>query len=302
MSLFIAMKRAGPLVTLQDAGRFGYLRHGISASGPMDRAGFARAGTLAGGAGDCGIEFTRAGLSLEVDGGTVVAGLDGGDFRVTLNGRAKAWPARLRLKAGDVVDITPGNDGNYGYLRFNREIDVPPVLGSRATNAVANLGGFGGRSLRAGDKLSLRPLRVGTGMAGIPEAEEDAGPIRFLWGLHADLFDETQRQQFIGSPFVVSRRLDRMGTRLEDRSGVFAGTPILSLVSDAVVPGDIQILGDGTPIVLMRDHQPTGGYPRIGTVIDSDLDRLAQMRPGSQVRFQPVTLAGAHALFREARA
>jgi allophanate hydrolase subunit 2 len=81
-----------------------------------------------------------------------------------------------------------------------------------------------------------------------------------------------------------------MGVRLRDPGGVFAGQRRLSLVSDAIVPGDIQILGDGVPIVLMRDHQPTGGYPRIATVVSADLDRFAQMRPGAPVRFRPVTL------------
>src|SRR5690606_39536296 len=71
---------------------------------------------------------------------------------------------------------------------------------------------------------------------------------------------------------------------------------VLSLVSDAIVPGDVQILGDGTPIVLMRDHQPTGGYPRIATLVSADLDRFAQLRPGTPVRFEPVTLARAHAI------
>ena len=94
----------------------------------------------------------------------------------------------------------------------------------------------------------------------------------------------------------VSTKLDRMGVRLEDPSGIFAASRALSLVSDAIVPGDIQILGDGTPIILMRDHQPTGGYPRIATVITADLDRLAQMRPGSELRFLPVTVAHAHTL------
>lgn len=298
MSATVRVKRAGPLVTLQDAGRFGYLRHGISASGPMDRGGFARAAVLLGRSGATGIEFTAAGLCLDVESGNVLAGLDGGHFRLTLNGRPKAWPARLGLKPGDVVDITSGEGGNYGYLRFDQEIDVPPVLGSRSTNAVAGLGGFAGRALRAGDRLDLMPPPAGGEPAEAVASEQYEGPIRFIWGLHADLFDETLRQKFAGSPFTVSPRLDRMGARLEDRSGVFTGVPILSLVSDAVVPGDIQILGDGTPIVLMRDHQPTGGYPRIGTVINADLDRLAQMRPGREVRFQPVTVAKAQALIR----
>ncbi len=87
-----------------------------------------------------------------------------------------------------------------------------------------------------------------------------------------------------------------MGVRLEDTTSVFDEARVLGLVSDAVVPGDIQILGDGTPIVLMRDNQPTGGYPRIGTIIDIDLDRFAQVRPGRTVTFAPVTVEHAHRL------
>ena len=124
----------------------------------------------------------------------------------------------------------------------------------------------------------------------------EEGPIRVVWGLHADLFGSTLRQRFIGSTFHISSRLDRMGVRLEDRQRVFVEERVLSLVSDAIVAGDVQILGDGTPIVLMRDHQPTGGYPRIATVISADLDRFAQLRPGAEVRFEPVTVAHAQAL------
>jgi allophanate hydrolase subunit 2 len=129
-------------------------------------------------------------------------------------------------------------------------------------------------------------------------AEAIERPIRVVWGLHAEVFDSATRQRFVSEPFVVSTQLDRMGVRLADRGGVFGGSRILSLVSDAVVPGDVQILGDGTPIVLMRDHQPTGGYPRIATIVSADLDRLAQVRPGSEVRFTPVTVARAQELLR----
>jgi len=290
--------RAGPLTTLQDAGRPGHLRHGISAAGPMDRAAFRRAGAWLGGAGATAIEFTTAGLGLRVEGGAVGCALDGGQFTLRRNGETLAWPARLHLEDGDVVDIAPGPAGNYGYLRLGREIDVPLVLGSRATSLVSRLGGLEGRELRAGDVLHL-----GDAVAPLPALHPratpaGAGPVRVLWGLHADLFEAGVRRRFIEETFLVSPRIDRMGARLEDQAGVFAGAQILSLVSDAVVPGDIQILGDGTPIVLMRDHQPTGGYPRIATVIDADLDRMAQLRPGAHVRFAPVTLAEAHAALR----
>jgi biotin-dependent carboxylase-like uncharacterized protein len=232
----------------------------------------------------------------------VAAACDGGSFRLNHNGKALDWPARLTLKDGDVVEIAPGPAGNYGYLRFDHEIEVPVLLGSRSTNVVASLGGYEGRALRKGDRLEFG-ARVTRAMSAHPRPTEPVeGAIRFIWGLHADLFSEDVRQSFVAGGFVISQRIDRMGARLEDRSGVFAEAPILSLVSDAVVPGDIQILGDGTPIVLMRDHQPTGGYPRIGTVIDADLDRLAQLRPGSEVAFQPVPLTAAQALIRASKA
>ena len=92
----------------------------------------------------------------------------------------------------------------------------------------------------------------------------------------------------VETSFRVTTGLDRMGVRLEDPAGLFREQRRLSLVSDAIVPGDIQILGDGTPIVLMRDHQPTGGYPRIATIVSADLDRFAQMRPGTELVFRPV--------------
>jgi len=296
VSARLSISRAGPATTIQDAGRFGMLQHGISESGPMDRGAFRRAGAMLGRAGGEAIEFSAAGLDFAIEDGAAAAAFTGGAFSLRINGEAAGWPVRGALRAGDRVEITPGPAGNYGYVRFDRTIDVPPVLGSRATNLVAGLGGLENRALRAGDVLTLSGFEGGVAAETAP-AEGGEGPIRFIWGLHAELFAPAMRQAFLDTPFRVSRRLDRMGVRLEDPAGVFAGMEALSLVSDAVVAGDVQILGDGTPIVLMRDHQPTGGYPRIATVISVDLDRLAQMRPGSELAFRPVTLHKARELF-----
>jgi biotin-dependent carboxylase-like uncharacterized protein len=283
----ITITRAGPLATLQDAGRFGFLGQGISASGPMDRSAYAAAGGLLGVAGATAIELTAAGLAFTAE-GPLRAGCAGGMFTLTVNGNAREWPARLGLAAGDRVAITPGPAGNYGYLRFDREIDVAPVLGSRATNLTVGLGGYKGRALKAGDRIVF-------GAEGSPQArgpfhDEKEGPVRVMWGLHVELFEPAMRKGFVRSPFAISPGLDRMGVRLTDVEGVLAGPPRLNLVSDAIVPGDVQILGDGTPIVLMHDHQPTGGYPRIATVVSADLDHFAQLRPGTEVRFRPVSL------------
>lgn len=288
----IRVLRAAPLTTLQDAGRPGWLRYGISASGPMDRAAFDRAGGWLGGVGSVGIEFTSAGLSFAVEGTSTNAAFDGGEFRITVDGKSQQWPTRAVLKAGAVVEITP-LAGNYGYVRFDREIEVPEVLGSRSTNTIAGLGGLEGRALVAGDVVLLGKTVAGRPGPHPRPADAVEGPIRFTWGIHADLFESERRSRFVTEPFQISHQLDRMGVRLKDEAGVFGDARILSLASDAIVPGDIQILGDGTPIVLMRDHQPTGGYPRIATVVSADLDRFAQLQPGPEVRFTPVTVAHA---------
>jgi biotin-dependent carboxylase-like uncharacterized protein len=296
VSARLRISRTGPATTIQDAGRFGMLQHGISESGPMDRGAFRRAGALLGRAGGEAIEFAATGLDFAVEAGAAVVACAGGAFVLRINGMPIGWPARATLRTGDRVEITPGRAGNYGYVRFDQTIDVPPVLGSRSTNLVAGLGGLESRALRAGDLLVLAELAGDAATETMP-AEGADGPIRFIWGLHADRFAPKMRQAFLETPFRISHRLDRMGVRLADPAGIFAGMSALSLVSDAVVAGDVQILGDGTPIVLMRDHQPTGGYPRIATVISADLDRLAQLRPGTELAFWPVTLHKARELF-----
>jgi len=282
----IVITRAGPLVTLQDRGRFGMLKHGISASGPMDAEAFRAAGAALSRTGRAGVEFTRAGLAFRVEDHLRIAAA-GGQFDLRHNGEPVEWPAQFDTQDGDEIDVVPGPAGNYGYLRFDREIDITPVLGSWSTNLTVGLGGFKGRALKAGDRLAF-------GANGSDSAEPASvpgdGPIRVIWGLHADLFDPSIRTAFAAGSFSISPRLARMGVRLDASAQLFRTQRRLTLVSDAIVPGDIQILGDGTPIVLMRDHQPTGGYPRLATVVSADLDRFAQLRPGTEVRFRPVTL------------
>lgn len=297
MTATLRITRAGPLATIQDAGRFGMLAHGISASGPMDRRGYAQAGQLVGSAPAGAIEITTAGFDFRVEAGQCSIGFAGGAFSASCNGVPLAWPGRCALGPDDSFSVTPGSAGNYGYLRFDMAIDVPAIMGSIATNSRTRLGGVAGRALAAGDRIELVPA---TAEPTISTSDPGEGPISFIWGLHADLF-AAPRVGFISQPFKISSRLDRMGVRLDDSAGVFTEATILSLVSDAVVPGDIQILGDGTPIVLMRDHQPTGGYPRIATIISADLDRFAQLRPGTLVAFAPVGVDHAHQLLRSAK-
>lgn len=294
----LRIERAVPLTSIQDEGRFGHLAAGISASGPMDQGAFARAGILAGGS-SAGIEFSMMGLDLVVEDGSLHAGWDGGAFPLLHNGTPLNWPGSADLAPGDRLRIGPAQAGNYGYLRFGGQIDVAPVMGSRATNLRAKLGGIEGRALVAGDRLTIAGESPKVSPPNTaPKNLFSDGPIRFVWGLHAEVFSAECRRQFVTGSFRITSMMDRMGVRLRDETDVFAGSRILSLVSDPVVCGDIQILGDGTPIVLGRDHQSTGGYPRIGTIISADLDRFFQLRPNAEVVFQSVGLDHAQALLR----
>lgn len=295
----IEFTNVAPMTSVQDAGRPGMLRHGVAASGPMDHSAYLRAGALLGNSAATCIEFGAGRVAFRVTGGPVRAAFCGGDFDLRIFSAAQGWESAVDLADGDEVVISPGSWGNWGLLRFDREIDVPHVLCSRATNLIAGLGGYAGRCLRIGDKVRFAENGAEHTAPPPHESVQPSGPtIRVIWGIHADLFSGQTREALLTQPFVVSSKLDRMGIQLTDKFGVFSSQTHLSLVSDVVVPGDIQILGDGTPVVLMRDHQPSGGYPRIATVIGPDIDRLAQMRPGSEVRFASVTVDRAQSVLR----
>ena len=292
MTAVLSVLRAGPLVTIQDEGRFGMLRHGVSASGPMDVGSFHQASLSGRGA----IEFTTTGITFCVTNGNCTMAFAGGAFNIAIDGQSRDWPGRAQLQSGSVISVTPGSSGNYGYLRFDKDIAAELVMGSMATSSRVHLGGIAGRPLRAGDVVELDNL----GTASLSKARKPSadGPFRFIWGVHIDMFAAATRQSFLSSSFTISSRMDRMGVRLNDSEKVFAAATNLFLASEAIVPGDLQIMGDGTPIVLMRDHQPTGGYPRIATIISADLDRFAQTRPGTSIAFTPVTVERAQQSLR----
>jgi biotin-dependent carboxylase-like uncharacterized protein len=293
----LRIERAGALATIQDEGRFGALVHGVGASGPMDRSAFLRAGRHIGASGSAGVEVSVLGITAVVEEGSIAIGWDGGAFSVMVNDLSLDWPGSALLKTGDRLTVAGGPAGNYGYLRFGGELNLPPVMGSRSTSLRVGLGGLEGRSLQGGDRIEIAGSEMFASAPVEPRAV-DEGPIRFIWGLHAEIFSASIRDKFVTSSFRISSQMDRMGVRLRDEARVFEQSRNLLLISEPVVVGDIQILGDGTPIVLGRDHQTTGGYPRIGTVITADLDRFFQLRPNSEITLSPVGLDHAQALLR----
>jgi len=303
MSGHISISRTSPNSSIQDNGRKEGLRYGISASGPMDRYAFNATGHALDEQGSqSAIEFTMLGLAFTYSGPPTECAVHGGEFTLSLNGETRPYPSLLLLTEGDVVDIATGPLGNYGYVRFAQALDVPVVMGSKSTNLSAGLGGLEGCALKAGDNIQLldgvTPRENGPSKDLPKQADHEQRSVRVLPGLHAELLGPKAWSDLFEAPFKVSNSIDRMGFRLTDSITRFDVSKMTNIVSDAVVPGDIQILGDGTPVILMRDNQPIGGYPRLATVIDADLDYVAQLRPNQDITFVPTTLEKAHQAMR----
>lgn len=293
---------AGPGCTIQDAGRLGLLRFGVTAAGPMDPLAFETANRALRQSGDfAAIEVSLGGIEIAAREAAMAVAIAGGAFAVSVDGCALPSAVTLTLKADETLRIRAGAAGAWCVLAVAGGIDVPRVLGSRATHSRAGLGGFQGRALKAGDMLP-----VGEGAPGPREPSKIVAPwldrvgddIRVVLGPQADFFADDQIAAFLAGPWTLSPRSDRMASLLDGPTLTHARGH--DIVSDGVVMGAVQIPGDGRPIVLMADRQPTGGYPKIATIIGPDLGRFAQVRPGAPFRFRAVTVEQAVAARREA--
>ena len=304
MNAALSIIAAGPGVTLQDAGRRGYLRFGVTAAGPMDALAMATANRAVGAAaGATAIEISLGGIEVTADGATLPVAVAGGDFEVTLDGQRVPAAVRLALEPGARLRIRAGADGAWCYLAVGGGIAVPPVLGSNATHTRSSLGGIDGRALVAGDVLPVRtiaPCEAGVVALTVPWLARSDDSIRVILGPQDDYFSREQIDTFGSATFTVSHRSDRMAYFLDGPQ--IAPTNGLNIVSDGIVMGAIQVLGDGRPMVLMADRQVTGGYPKIATVIGPDLGHLAQTRPGATVRFAVTTIDLAVAALQAQRA
>ncbi|HEX6140971.1 MAG TPA: biotin-dependent carboxyltransferase family protein [Candidatus Limnocylindria bacterium] len=228
-----------------------------------------------------------------------------GDFapRVTRADGATTALASWRsvtLQPGDAIAIGPCRSG-IGYLALAGGCDVPLVLGSRSTYARAALGGIDGRAPRAGDRLNVSVVPGSERRAPRPSVHA-TGALRVLPGPQDDHFDPEQFARFTATDWRVSREADRMGLRLDGPALAHRPDKGADIVSEAVVPGAVQVPGAGMPIVLGVDAQTIGGYAKIATVIRADVPRLAHARPGTVLRFRAVTRAEALAARREATA
>lgn len=303
MNAALVVEAPGLATTLQDFGRIGHQALGVPVSGALDPDALCLANTLVGnGPGEAALEIRVAGPTLRVAAEAVRVALCGTSASIeVLEPEPRRVPAgeSLHLGRDALFRVASLRDSATGYLAVAGGFDVAPVLGSRSTYLRGGFGGFAGRALAKGDRLPLRQESA----PDTPELRSARPPdlipperIRVVLGPQADHFTEGGIETLLTQPFRVTRAADRMGLRLD-------GPPLehargYNIVSDGIATGAIQVPGDGMPIVLLADHQTTGGYPKVATVVAADLPALGRVSPGAQLRFASVTLVEAQALRR----
>jgi biotin-dependent carboxylase-like uncharacterized protein len=285
----------GLLTTVQDVvGRVPFARLGVPGGGAMDRPAARLANRLVGNPAHAALlEATLVGPSLRIDGCPRVIALTGADLSATLDDRPLRPGWSVYARTGAVLSFGERRAGVRAYIAVQGGIEAPLVLGSRATDLLSGFGGLAGRALRAGDQLLCGPAisaePAGRSTAEVWRPPDPDAAVRILPGPHVDSFAAGALAALCAGRWTITQQADRMGYRL-------AGGAALEHLSGADVPslglpsGAIQVPADGQPIVLLADHQPTGGYTVLATVIQADLHVLAQRGPGDSVQFQASTV------------
>ena len=287
MSSTLTILQAGPAMSVQDKGRPGYRAQGLTVAGAMDAMALCEGAALLGQSPDlAAIEMAGSGGTFSTTQDTRIA-LTGAQMIASIDGTAIAWNASHLLPKDAVLSIGGARQGTYGYLHLGGGIDTPPTMGSRASHLRAGVG----QLLAHGDTLPLGHDKGGEVSMTLPrDTRFDGGTVRFVSSMQTEDFSADTRARFTQTTFRRDPRANRMGVRMDFDGDGFATGDALSIVSEVVVPGDIQIAGDGAPFVLMFECQTTGGYPRIGTVIPCDLPRIAQAPAGAAIQFEFVDM------------
>lgn len=287
------------MTSLQDMGRIGSARLGLSRSGAMDRLALAEANALVGNPPNEGaIELMLAGAVLQVVDGPARLALAGAAMPLLLDGAPVRPATSFTAPEGATVAIGAASAGVYGYLAVAGGLAIEPQLGSLSLQPRARIGGLDGRPFRSGDRIPLRreASEPGPELALAAAPLDPEAPIRVVLGPQDDYFSAEAVAAFLATTYTVSEAADRMGYRLAGPA--IAHLRGFNIVSDGIVPGSVQVPGSGVPIVMMADAQTTGGYPKIATVISADLRLLAQRRTGDPVRFAALDVRAAQEIAR----
>ena len=293
MTAALIVMEPGLHTTVQDLGRFGYQAMGVPVAGALDPVSLRLANSVVGNPQPtAALEFLYTGPTLEVAVASVriAAAHAQIEFLGVSRDVIPSWHS-VTLERGDRLRVGTPAGSACGYLAVEGGIDLPPVLGSRSTHCRSAIGGLDGRALAPGDRLPLLQNAAeprGESRLGAPPNMTPPERLRVVLGPQETCFTEEALAALVTGAFRVSKQADRMGLRLDGprlnhRSGY-------NIVSDGVVTGAIQVPGSGRPILLLADHQTTGGYPKIATVISADLPAAGRLKPGDPVRFVAVSV------------
>ncbi len=282
----LTVLRPGPLALLQDGGRLGHTADGVGRCGAADRTSHARANLLVGNpVGATAIEVTLGGLTVRAERDLIVA-VTGAPAPADIDGEPADHDTVLRLTAGRTLRLRAPKVGLRSYLAVAGGVAVPPVLGSASTDSLSKLGPA---PLARGDRLPIGvPGRITT-PAVLPAPTPLGDPVtvlRVVFGPRDDWF--TEPTALTAGQWQVSPQSNRVGLRLDrpdPQEPALRRRDDAELPSEGMVPGGIQVPPSGQPVLLLADHPLTGGYPVVAVVVDDDIDRAAQLRPGQRLCF-----------------
>ena len=300
------IEKPGLLSTIQDLGRHGYKRYGIITSGAMDQIAHRLANMLVLNPEDCEtIEITMTGPVIRFQEDAVIS-ITGAHLSPAINGHTVKMHRPLFVREGDVLSFGRAVYGIRSYLAVHGGFSIEQVMDSGSTYLKAGIGGYKGRALKKGDRLSLKKKisaqkwnkRFKWSTEAFYRAQCGSGEtVRVIPGLQYDAFTEESHRLFVEKEFLVTPESDRMGYRLEgERLSLKEQT---ELISEGVSFGTIQVPADGQPIILMADSQTLGGYAKIAQVASVDYSMIAQAKPGDRLNFKMISLKEAQRLLLE---
>ncbi len=299
----ISVIKPGLLSTIQDFGRQGYRKEGVTVSGAMDKLALQIGNLLLGNEESlAGIECTLTGPELLFDSDQLIV-ITGADLSAEVDQLpVKMWRP-LFIKKNSILRFGTAIEGCRAYIAVAGGFDLPLILNSSSTYLKAAFGGYKGRALKKGDYIPFALSYKGPQLKSSWSVDLsklytfDPDPIvHIIEGPEYNWFSDLAKAELVEQDFQISVASDRMGYRLigpEMKPDITR-----ELLSSAVAFGTLQVTGDGSAILLMADHQTTGGYPRIAQVISADHTILAQLQPGMRIRFRLISLTEAHELLR----
>jgi len=286
--------QGGILSLLQDAGRIGQHRIGLTTGGPLDPDAFNWCNRLLQNpVGATAIEISFGGLQVEAQVDTFIC-VTGALMPLRINKVQKDLWHVHRVKAGDIIALDFAEEGTRSYLGVADGFAVAPSFGSTATVMREAIGGLNGDKLQVNDTLPCAKTHERRQLYLTRNHQpryQNTATIRVIPGYQQAHFSRLQQRLFFSHAYTVSERCDRMGYRLE---GPPISCEIEGILSEGICYGAIQIPADGQPIVLLNDRQTIGGYPKIGSALSLDAAHLAQLKPGGTVHFAPISHHGAH--------